>query len=265
MKLHKSISSILIIILLISCQSMKDLTVTNVHTRQVEYKVAGQGTTTVVLETGMGPTLDTWSPIFDSISTHHAVFAYNRPGYGRSSLDQAPKTVTQVAQQLRENLRSAGIAPPYILVGHSAGGLYINMFARLFPDEVRGMVFLDASHPKQFQYFHDEHPLLYNMLITSTRKGNRKYEEFVVKNTFGEFSTAPPFPNIPIAVLTAGKKSSFLESDKLRKQWLIFQEDLATLSENARHLVVDGSGHYIHKDRPEVVLQELERIISSEY
>ncbi|WP_181899471.1 alpha/beta fold hydrolase [Flagellimonas nanhaiensis] len=246
-----------------NCSSLQNTTQQTVNGRIVEHVVKGNGKVSIVLETGMGPTIDTWRNILDTLSTVSKVYAYNRPGYGTSSLHNPPFTVTDVAKQLHDNLKSSNIPPPYLLVGHSAGGLYINMFARLFPDEVAGVIFLDASHPQQFEYFKNEQQLLYNTLTLSIKKSTRKYELDIVKNTLSDFEKAPPFPKVPISVLTAGKKSSFLESNEMRQQWLIFQKELSQLSPKSNHIIVEGSGHYIHQNRPDVVIEEIKRILDN--
>ncbi len=244
-----------------SCTSLKDVQQTNINGRQVEFVSRGAGSPTIVFETGMGQDIKTWHSVFDSLSRHSSVFAYNRPGYGHSNLKNAPRDVTAVAIQLHENLQAVGRQPPYLLIGHSAGGLYVNMFARLYPEEVAGLVFLDASHPDQFEYFRKQQSLLYNILITSTRKGKRRYEESIVKQTQKDFKHAPSFPDIPVLVLTAGKKSSALETRKMRKKWLEFQRDLAGLSRTSTHIIVEGSGHFIHKDQPDMVIREIIKLI----
>ena len=90
--------------------------------------------------------------ILDSIAHHTRVYAYNRPGYGRSNQKDTPHTVKEVAHQLHANLFAKKIPPPYILVGHAAGGLFMNMFARLYPEEIAGVVLIDPIHPDQYEY-----------------------------------------------------------------------------------------------------------------
>lgn len=257
----KSICIICVICtMLVNCTSMKNPMEKSIDHQGVEYIMEGSGSPTIVFETGMGPTIDTWDKILDSLSKHTQVYAYNRPGYGKSTLINAPRNVIDVAEQLHSNLLTNNINPPYILVGHSAGGLYINMFARLFPDEVTGAVLIDASHPEQFEYFKNHHSVLYDMLILSTKKGNRKYEYDIVTTALESFIDAPEFPNVPISVLIAGKKSSPLESKKLREKWLFFQKELASLSNESKRLIVNESGHYIHRNNPDLVISEILRI-----
>ena len=250
--------------MLIGCGISQNTTLSQINNRNVEYALKGSGSPTIVFETGMGPTIDTWSKVLDTLSKHTKVYAYNRPGYGKSNISNPPENVVEVAKQLRQNLIAQQVSPPYLLVGHSAGGLYINMFARLFPNDVIGVVFIDASHPEQFEYFKNHHSMLHDLLITSTRKGNRKYEYDIVVTTLKSFEDAPIFPNIPVTVLTAGKKSSPLETKKLRDKWLYFQNELKNLSNDGKQIIVKNSGHYIHKNEPEIVINEILRMLGIE-
>jgi len=248
-------------LLFTNCSSVKSLQQTHSNGKSVEFIKKGNGKPTLVFETGMGQTIETWNPIFDSLSKHTQVYAYNRQGYGQSNLIDSPRDIVEVARQLKSNLTMQNISPPYILVGHSIGGLYINMFARLYPEDVAGVVFIDASHPEQFEYFKEEHSMLYDLLIMSTQKGSRKYEYNIVTTALKSFVDAPDFPNIPISVLTAGKRSSPLETKKLKKKWLFFQQELANLSSNSNKIIVKGSGHYIHKNEPDLVIKEILKLL----
>lgn len=259
----KSIGIVLVFgVTMVNCTSMKSPMQKSIDHQGVEYITEGIGSPTIVFETGMGPTIDTWDKILDSLSKHTQVYAYNRPGYGKSGLKNAPRNVIEVAEQLHTNLSANNIKPPYVLVGHSAGGLYVNMFARLYPEETVGIVFVDASHPEQFEYFKTDQKFLYNMLLTSTQKGKRTYEYDIVKTTSESFRNAPKFPEVPITVLTAGK-SSPLENKNIRKKWLEFQVELSNLSSKSKHLVVEESGHYIHRNEPNIAIEEILRILKT--
>lgn len=103
---------------------------------------------TVVFENGSRATLDGWDKVLDAVSPGATVFAYNRPGYGQSEATAAPRDGATIVEQLRSTLRQKGLAPPYVLVGHSLGGLYMQLFARRYPDEVKGLVLVDALYPR---------------------------------------------------------------------------------------------------------------------
>ena len=104
----------------------------------------------VVLENGLGTDMMLWDAVFRGISKNNTVIAYNRAGHGNSSAPKAKRSGQTIVSELRALLKSQGLHPPYILVGHSAGGLYMQLFARQYPDEVAGLVLVDSTNPKQF-------------------------------------------------------------------------------------------------------------------
>ncbi|XYJ11389.1 alpha/beta fold hydrolase [Telluria sp. B2] len=103
---------------------------------------------TVLFENGSRATLDGWDKVLDAVSPHATVFAYNRPGYANSEATDAPRDGATIVEQLRTTLKRKGLAPPYVLVGHSLGGLYMELFARRYPEEVKGLVLVDALYPR---------------------------------------------------------------------------------------------------------------------
>jgi len=103
---------------------------------------------TVVFENGSRATPDGWNKVLDAVSPHATVFAYNRPGYANSEATDAPRDGATIVEELRASLRRKGLAPPYVLVGHSLGGLYMQLFARRYPEEVTGLVLVDALYPR---------------------------------------------------------------------------------------------------------------------
>lgn len=102
---------------------------------------------TVVFENGSRSTLDKWDKVIAEVANEATVFAYNRPGYGKSDKPSTPRDGKTVVEELRQLLREQGLQPPYVLVGHSLGGLYMQMYARSYPQEVQGVVLVDALYP----------------------------------------------------------------------------------------------------------------------
>jgi len=103
---------------------------------------------TVVFENGSRATLAGWDKVLDGVKGSATVFAYNRPGYANSEATSAPRDGATIVEQLRATLRRKGLQPPYVLVGHSLGGLYMQLFARRYPEEVQGLVLVDALYPR---------------------------------------------------------------------------------------------------------------------
>jgi pimeloyl-ACP methyl ester carboxylesterase len=106
----------------------------------------GEGSPTVILESGHGAVSLNWSLVQLQVATTVRTCAYDRAGLGWSELGPNPRTPERIAQELHVLLANAGVEPPYIMVGHSVGGKHIRMFTELYPDDVVGLVFVDARH-----------------------------------------------------------------------------------------------------------------------
>jgi pimeloyl-ACP methyl ester carboxylesterase len=102
----------------------------------------------IVIESGSRGTVDSWDKVIDFLTPNASIFAYNRPGYGKSQETETPRDGSTIVEELRQVLKEKGLKPPYILVGHSLGGLYMQLFARRYPDEVNGLVLVDSVYPR---------------------------------------------------------------------------------------------------------------------
>lgn len=109
----------------------------------------GEGSPTVILESGGGVVSYTWEPVQREVAKFATVCSYDRAGYGLSESGPEPRTARQIAFELHTLLHNADIPGPYLLVGHSIGGLNIRMFTELYRDEVAGLVFVDSSTEDQ--------------------------------------------------------------------------------------------------------------------
>lgn len=126
----------------------------DIGTRRIHLDCRGQGAPVVVFEAG----LDTygslsWRPIHDSVAATTRTCAYDRAGVMWSDPSPDPRNGVTVAQDLHAALAAANETGPFVLVGHSLGGPYAMTYTKYFPDQVAGLVFVDASHPDQFHRF----------------------------------------------------------------------------------------------------------------
>lgn len=257
---HRSLS-LVAVLFMAGCASLPGMNVKDIDSRKVAYAAGGEGAPVIVLESGMGSNMSTWSSVFDSLIQITSVFAYDRPGYGHSRQHRNPASATELVRQLHQNLTTTGQTPPYLVVGHSAGGLYVNIFARMYPHETAGVVLLDSSHPRQTEYFRNQRPMLYSAFLATTAIGKTAHEADILINIHGEFEGLAPFPDVPLTVLTA-ERSSVFETSAMRKQWLEFQKDIAGMSSRSVHKIVEDSGHFIHKDKPQAVIDEITRFVN---
>jgi pimeloyl-ACP methyl ester carboxylesterase len=112
----------------------------------------GQGSPTVVLDAGSGGFSAQWVRVQREVSGTTRVCSYDRAGMGWSEMGPEPRDAKQISSELHTLLKGANIEGPYVLVGHSFGGLYVRTYAARYPDEVAGVVLVDSSSPKQVSH-----------------------------------------------------------------------------------------------------------------
>jgi pimeloyl-ACP methyl ester carboxylesterase len=111
---------------------------------------SGSGSPTIVLEAGLMSTILSWSDLHRALAPSYRVVSYDRAGLGWSDLGPMPRTADRIVDELHTLLKRAAIPPPYILVGHSFGGLTMPLFAARFPGEIAGMVLVDPVAPAEW-------------------------------------------------------------------------------------------------------------------
>ena len=218
--------------------------------------IEGHGARTVILESGLGDTLDIWKDIQPRIASRCArTIAYTRAGYLGSDPAIGPRDSATIVAELRTELERHKIRPPYVLVGHSLGGLYMQYFARNYPTEVAGLVLVDSTHWNQHmvidpganqQYTRQREVTLFMPWIM-----RREFTE--AANAGEQVHESPPAEEVPTIVLssTSAPKGETPASRALAAE---LQDEIVADFPGARHVRVDGAGHYIQRDRPDVVI-----------
>ena len=227
---------------------------------------AGQGPLTVIFESGLGDGKEVWDTVLQAVSAQARVVAYDRAGYGQSEHSTGSRDGLQIVEELRAMLKAEDIAPPYVLVGHSLGGTFVKLFACLYPQEVAGVVLVDAR-PADFskrcrqmgvmRLFY-EPPLALFMLARSVKRA----EFQAAPATQRQVRAAGPFPKVPLIVLTHRLKAIHWPRGLMR-DWASSQQSLAGLSSLGRIKVCDDSGHYVHRDRPDLVVRAVLGVVAA--
>ena len=217
----------------------------------------GKQKPTFVFLNGDGADFTTsWKKVTNELEGLGTCLLFNRDGIGENSKPTVKQTAEVVIQTIIGLLDNLQIEPPFVLVGHSSGGLFANLFARLYPDKVCGVVFVDSAHPDQFEELKDDFTLVLKLLLWAMARLNSRSEIAHIKETAKRVNSAGPFPTIPVAVLTGEKTEAprWLEKPSLMKKKLQLHERLAALSTNSRHIKTKNSGHFISIDEPELVV-----------
>jgi pimeloyl-ACP methyl ester carboxylesterase len=215
--------------------------------RRVE---AGAGEPAVVLEAGMNRGAASWRRVMPLLAPHVRVTAYDRAGIGGS--DPAPGLAT-IDRQM-DDLASVitGVAAgPCVLAGHSMGGVLVQMLAMRRPDLVAGLVLVDPGHEEIENLL--PLPLQWGWRITRTVFPDEMHADApVTAAAVREMrAAARPFPDVPVVVLSAA--SAFPLPRGFRAGWTRLQAGLAAAAPRGRHLVVNGTGHSIPRNRPDAV------------
>jgi pimeloyl-ACP methyl ester carboxylesterase len=231
--------------------------------------IAGKGNPTVVLEAGLGDTMESWAKVQPEVAAFTQVVAYDRAGLGQSEPGLKPRTARQIANELHTALRNLGLAPPYVLVGHSAGGLYIRVFASMYPKEVAGMVFVDSTPEDFFEH------LKAIQTPEEQKKFEEKMQDYAAKASEGrrdewtsldvdlqQARAALPLPNVPIILLT-GMGNEPDKSPEAKQLWLRLHNEWLKQLPNAKHIITDKSGHYIQVEEPGLVIDAIQQIVDS--
>jgi pimeloyl-ACP methyl ester carboxylesterase len=244
----------------------------------IEQRKAGQPV--VILEAGAGEPgtfpLDTWKPVFPEIARMAPVVAYERRGNGMSEADTEPPTLRRVARVLHALLQETRVAPPYVLVGHSWGGNYIRAFFDLYPNEVVGLVFIDAdtgmgpTREEKAAVVPPENraetlaPPVLPPIPPNTPTGLRAEFEQIGKEMVSdgaETRTLRPVSGIPVAVIVATPPARMRGISGAITR-LMIQHDLELVLPSPNGILVTANvGHAVHEHDPVLVAHAIQHVL----
>jgi pimeloyl-ACP methyl ester carboxylesterase len=294
----------------------------SVGRHRLHYRCEGSGSPAVILEAGIAASSITWSRVQPAIARETRVCSYDRAGLAWSEGTSSRRSIDALVGELRLLLADAAVPPPYVLVAHSFGALVIRAFARAYPADIAGLVFVDPLHPGEWC---DPSPNQRHMLrggiflsrlgallarlgvvrlllvllsggsTAAPRQVSRMFGRKVaalLDHMVGEVQKLPPevlpfvqahwshpkafrgmwqhlaampscsadlargtdaFGDIPVVVLSAGARDP---------RWAAEDAALARASSNGRHIVSPHSGHWIHLDDPDLVVNVIRDVIA---
>ena len=238
----------------------------------------GEGSPTVILETLSGGTSSYWGWVQPEAAKETRVCVYDRAGRGWSESDQEPLSLGRTVRNLHTLLMNANVEGPFVLVGHSIGGIYMRQFAAEHPDRVVGMVLVDASHPYQYDRYpemldgNESYMQIAKLFPVIARLGvGHLYFALGGEMGFAEMKepqkselkaawSSPEYfksmyaeDRARIRIFADGQKLGALGdlplivltqgSDSASSGWIVLQNELAGLSTNSLHISVDGATH----------------------
>jgi pimeloyl-ACP methyl ester carboxylesterase len=225
----------------------------------VAFSLSGSSGPPVVFQSGLGDDRSPWAAVFNALQARHQVFAHDRPGYGASGAPSGARDPCSVAAETHELLAASGLKPPYVLVGHSLGGLYQHAYARLYPDEVAALVLLDPTHPQHWQAMQREAPAAAAAVkaLRATVFSAAARREFDDQAQCLERIEGQPVRPVPTRILVSTRFSA-LEGPEFQRMLGRLRSDWLRLTGAVALVAVPHAGHYLQRDAPQAVVHEID-------
>ncbi len=263
---------------------------------EIRYHIncSGAGQPSVILDAGLGGSSLEWVKVQPKVAEFTEVCSYDRAGYGWSDRPRAPRTAENIVEELGNLLGYASVNGPYVLVGHSFGGLTARLFAHRHPQRTAGLVMVDASHERLFerldgaglgkpvaptggQFVIANHESLPAGLPAETRRVARAlalgpdsvyalYGELrLLRESARQVQRADTLPQVPLAVIARDgvQRAKTERGKKVARIWLELQKDLAERTLESRLLVTRESSHHIHLDQPNLVVGAIRSVVEA--
>jgi len=248
----------------------------------------------IIFENGLGVGLGNWDTVIDQIAKFSPVLAYDRAGVEKSDKTFQMPTIKVVAENLKAILATLNISPPYVLVGHSLGGLYVRGFAGFYPNDISGLVFID---PADFTETKEEWNSIFKTISVPEKKidemlYDRLYKKVVIDSAyFGPSSEAAvlaelrrtdflevtnlPVPNVPIYFFIGGKfeippekrskdfnhEEFFTQRTNINiERWKKF---IYSSDKGGSLIYLSNCGHYVHRDDPKAVINMIKFMVDN--
>ena len=225
--------------------------------RRLYVECTGSGSPTVVLEAGLGLSSASWSGVLPEIGRTTRVCAYDRAGLAASDAVPGVRDASNDVRDLERLLARGPIAPPYVLVGHSYGGFLARLFARAHPEQVAGVVFVDAPG---YDATRRQLAIWPRSQAPALRRDWAKSVQFGVdlKGSDALESELRRLGDTPVVAITGARTwtESGLPPRLGRAQqrlWRVLHAELAGLSTEHVHVLALRSNHFVMEAQPEVV------------
>lgn len=237
--------------------------------RQLEILQVGEGQTTVVFESGFATGWPTWRRVLPGLAAQARLLAYSRAGVGASDPAPAVPTVDDRVRDLEGLLLAAKVPAPYVMVGHSYGGLVVRAFAARHPEQVAGLVLVDPATETYTPALRkvdaqradaDDTALMQR----APARFKAEYEGVMRALAEGRSVEARPLPQLPTVLLTSIKQEwpdLIAFSPAGREVWRQEHARWLAPQRNSLHWVTDVSGHHIQQEEPDLVVQAVQAVI----
>ncbi|MEW9094617.1 MAG: alpha/beta hydrolase [Clostridiaceae bacterium] len=269
--------------------------IVEVNNHKINVFTKGEGDITVVFTGGLNvpSSYADFYPLYNEISKYTKIAVYDRPGHGWSEVTDEPRDIDSIVKEMHTALIEAGQKSPYILVGHSYASLQMIRFAQIYKNEVAALVLIDGGNPEYYaknglevtnstvftnkllkstgiarlalyhtDYYSKKLKLLPSdlkqlyMAMTLKTMYNRNIidEGNIAKDNAKVILENGYLDNLPLRILTAPSDPEWDSSQEALKNW----------STDSTQIIVKGSGHSIHQFAPDIINDEIIKLIKNQ-
>lgn len=234
--------------------------------RRLFARWAGSGPITVVLEAGQGASSSAWAKVFPNVARLTRTFAYDRAGLGRSDSTTAPITPQMTLDDLGRVLERTGQRPPYLLVGWSQGAIYVRLFARAHSRDVAALLLVDPAPDGLLDWIRANKPAAdFTRADAEMRAagGGLTAEWLAGPQVFAAGNAAWPLPPVPVTIISATDvpPQPAWWSPPMRAYMRAEAQAMAARVPRSRLVDAERSGHFVPGDRPDLVVDEVARLL----
>jgi len=242
--------------------------------RKLHSCVYGSGSPTVVLISGLGAPQEYWNSVIPDLAAITTVVTYDRAGIGQSEIGDLPAHGGQSAKDLQVLLLKLAVPGPYILVGHSFGGMVVRLFASMYPADMGGLILEDTQHEDNLtelrKILRGKDLEAFDRLMADrfSPPENPKTEEDYRIMTREQLRKSKALPRIPYVIMTSAGRAKAMGPifsdeaiEEMAKLDLALNDQLAALIPGGKQIIVAGTGHNIHMDKPEALIAPVVEMI----
>lgn len=252
---------------------------------------SGSGKVNVIFDSGMGDDLSVWNKVANKVSKFSRVITYDRAGLGWSEESPKKRDSKAIIEELHSILEQKNLTGPIVLVGHSFGGVNMQLYALTYPEDISALVLVDSAHEDQinrmprtglfqkyvFKFGMLAAPFGLPRLYLSNISPEERAKKSTTKHQYTSLDEASYFPqslnqldtqnpdygDLPLVVIARNQPSSEIQN-KTTKQyiWAGLQESLASRSTDSTLIFTGERQHSIHKVQPEIVIEAIQTLVN---
>ncbi|WP_158306764.1 alpha/beta fold hydrolase [Alteromonas naphthalenivorans] len=252
---------------------------------------SGSGKVNVIFDSGMGDDLSVWNKVANKVSKFSRVITYDRAGLGWSEESPKKRDSKAIIEELHSILEQKNLTGPIVLVGHSFGGVNMQLYALTYPEDIAALVLVDSAHEDQINRMprtglFQKYVLKFGMLAApfglprlylSNTSPEERAKKSTTKHQYTSLDEASYFPQslnqldtlnpnyggLPLVVIARNQPSSEIQNKNTKHYiWAGLQESLASRSTDSTLIFTGERQHSIHKVQPEIVIEAIQTLVN---